>query len=91
MRVILVDSSFIEIFTSYSKLGRWAFHWERKHIDGTIYRHDNIPHKSWISISTFPWHFHNKSEDNVVKSEFNENPVINLRKFFDFVREILKI
>jgi hypothetical protein len=90
MRILLVDTSFIEIFTSFSSPGRWAFHWERKHIDGTIFRHDNIPHKSWKAIHSFPWHFHNKSEQNVENSNFNENSVDNIRKFFEFVKDFEK-
>jgi hypothetical protein len=32
--------------------------WERRHIDGTIYRHDNMPHAQWQGVSSFPKHFH---------------------------------
>ncbi|MGH8055623.1 MAG: toxin-antitoxin system TumE family protein, partial [Candidatus Entotheonellia bacterium] len=32
----------------------YSFHWERRAIDGRIYRHDNAPHKRWQSVATFP-------------------------------------
>ncbi len=46
LRFILIDKRFLEIFHSFQIPERWAFHWERRHIDKTIYRHDNIPHSA---------------------------------------------
>jgi hypothetical protein len=89
LRFILIDGSFIEIFISQEHPGRYAFHWERRHIDKTIYRHDNIPHNSWKSISSFPWHYHTGSEFNVIDSNFTEDMIANLRKFLLFVRKML--
>jgi len=43
-------------------------------VDGTIYRHDNAPHKGWKNVKTFPKHFHNGSEDNVTESTISEKP-----------------
>ncbi|TFG19668.1 MAG: hypothetical protein EU530_05590 [Promethearchaeota archaeon] len=50
LRILLTDESFVDIFCSINIENRWAFHWERTHVDGTIYRHDNIPHLSWKQI-----------------------------------------
>jgi hypothetical protein len=44
LRVVLVDDSYIDFWWSSQIPGRYAHHWERRHVDGTIYRHDNMPH-----------------------------------------------
>jgi hypothetical protein len=90
LRFILIDKSFLEIFHSFQIPERWAFHWERRHIDSTIYRHDNIPHSAWKKVSSFPWHFHDHTENHVKKSNFQDNPAENLRSFLRFVKNILQ-
>lgn len=52
MRIILTDGSFIDVWFSLRLTGRYSFHWDRKAIDGTIYRHDNAPHCRWNKIKT---------------------------------------
>ena len=59
LRIILTDGSFVDVWFSLKLAGRYSYHWERQAVDGTIYRHDNAPHKRWQSVSTFPRHFHN--------------------------------
>ncbi len=66
LRIYLIDESFIDVWISRRLAGRYAIHWERRHIDGTIYRWDNTPHEIHRRISTFPHHFH-EGRDNVVK------------------------
>ena len=44
LRVTLIDGSYIDFWWSEELSGRFAYHWERIRIDGTVYRHDNIPH-----------------------------------------------
>lgn len=63
MRIFLKEGSFIDVWYSITNVGRYAYHWERKSIDGTIYRHNNAPHKDWEKVSTFPKHFHNGDEN----------------------------
>jgi len=46
LRVLLVDGSTIDLWWSSEIPDRFAHHWERRPIDGTIYRHDNMPHKA---------------------------------------------
>ena len=57
LRATLIDGSYIDFWWSEEIPGRYAYHWERRRIDGTIYRHDNIPHiqgGQWVrSQSTF--------------------------------------
>ncbi len=66
LRIYLVDESFIDVWISRRLPNRYAIHWERRHIDGTIYRWDNTPHEAHKRIPTFPHHFH-EGRDNVVK------------------------
>jgi len=87
LRIILTDSSFVDVWFSLKLTGRYSYHWERRAVDGTIYRHDNAPHKHWLSVATFPKHFHNASESNVVNSNLSEVPEDALREFLTFVRE----
>ncbi|MCX9074041.1 MAG: DUF6516 family protein [Candidatus Methanoperedens sp.] len=54
LRIYLIDESYIDVWFSRKMEGRYAYHWERGHIDGKIYRHDNIPHKRWEYVKTFP-------------------------------------
>jgi hypothetical protein len=58
LRVVLVDGSYIDFWWSSQIPGRYAHHWERRHVDGTIYRHDNMPHPQWQWVNSFPKHFH---------------------------------
>ena len=43
LRILLVDGSSIDVWYSLKLVGRYSYHWERRAIDGTIYRHDNAP------------------------------------------------
>jgi len=91
LRIILTDGSFIDVWFSLKLPGRYSYHWERRAIDGRIYRHDNAPHKRWQSVATFPRHFHDGSEDYVVESHLSEEPEQALREFLNFARERLKM
>ena len=86
LRIILTDGSFVDVWFSLKLQGRYSFHWERRAIDGKIYRHDNAPHKRWESVATFPRHFHDGSETNVSASSISEVPEQALREFLAFVR-----
>ena len=90
LRIILKDSSFIDVWYSLKLKGRYRYHWERKHIDGLIYRHDNAPHKKWQYTITFPKHFHEGEENKVNESDIHETPNEGLREFLHFIREKLR-
>ena len=79
----------MDVWFSLKLEARYSYHWERKAIDHTIYRHDNAPHKRWQSVATFPHHFHNGSEDNVIESHLSSKPEKALRAFLTFVRNHL--
>jgi hypothetical protein len=90
LRIFLIDGSFVDVWFSLKLEGRYSYHWERRAVDGTIYRHDNAPHKRWETVKTFPRHFHDfhdGSEDRVVESYISEEPEQALRSFLEFVRE----
>lgn len=90
MRILLQEDSFVEIWFSPRNNGRYSYHWERQQIDGTIYRHDNTPHLRWKNVLTFPKHFHDGSENNVVESHINDKAEEALRELLVFVKEKLK-
>jgi hypothetical protein len=89
LRVMLVDNSYIDFWWSYKFPERFAHHWERRHVDGTIYRHDNAPHKKWRYFSSFPQHFHFKSDSEVIESKLNPVSELSIREFLSFAPEIL--
>ncbi|MGH9427838.1 MAG: toxin-antitoxin system TumE family protein [Terriglobia bacterium] len=90
LRVILNEGSFIDVWFSLKLQGRYSFHWERRAIDGKIYRHDNASHRRWQSVATFPHHFHDGSETDVVESHISAIPADALREFLTFVRARLE-
>ncbi|MCZ7667719.1 MAG: DUF6516 family protein [Chloroflexi bacterium] len=90
LRIFIQDGSFVDVWFSLKLSGRYSYHWERKAIDGTIYRHDNAPHQRWQSVSTFPHHFHDGSEDHVIESYLSAKPEDALREFLTFVQKRLQ-
>jgi hypothetical protein len=89
LRIILIDGSFVDIWYSLKLEGRYSYHWERKHLDGSIYRHNNAPHVRWQEVKTFPKHFHNGDEDRVIDSDINDEPGEALKEFLLFIRKKL--
>ncbi len=83
LRLYLYDESYIDIY--YSVRGKYSYHWNRLLSHNEIYRHDNAPHIKWKQITTFPKHFHNGSENNVVSSHISDNPETAMREFLNFV------
>jgi hypothetical protein len=68
LRVHLIDESYLDFWWSEVQAGRFAHHWHRKHVDGTIYRHDNSPHRRWQHIETFPQHYHQGGQRRAQKA-----------------------
>ena len=90
LRIELIDGSYMDLWWSTQFIGRYAYHWERTHIDGTIYRHDNIPHLRWRTARTFPKHFHAGDQQTVTDSHISEDPEIGMIEFLSFARETIK-
>ncbi len=87
LRIHLIDESFIDVWISRKLSNRYAIHWERRHVDGTIYRWDNTPHEIHRHISTFPHHFH-EGQDHIVKPfHYPENIVEALKEVLKYVKK----
>jgi len=89
LRLWLMDDSYMDVHLSEKIKGRCGFHWERGHIDGTLFRYDNFPDTNWRHVPTFPYHFHNGSQSNVENAPFDRDIVQGFRQFLTFVREHL--
>ncbi len=90
LRILLKDESFIDVWLSAKKKGVYAYHWERKNIDGTIYRYNNLPDKEAKKLQTYPKHFHNKTQENVIESDLSDNPEEAIKIVLEFARRIVK-
>lgn len=91
LRIVLKNNSFIDVSLSKRLTNKFGFHWETMDALGTIYRYDNVPDKRWSSIVTFPYHFHNGSQDNVESSFFPLTIFEGFRYFMEFVRKNIGI
>ena len=89
LRIVLLDDSYIDFWWSRRIRGRFAYHWERRYVDGTIYRHDNAPHALWQSVDSFPKHFHSGSQQTVTVSDIPDDPEQGLRHFLEFARDLM--
>ena len=86
IRLFLIDGTYIDLWWSKIFEGRFSFHWQRK--DGSLYRVDNIPHKSWEGISTFPFHFH--EGEKVISNPFSNDLDKALIEFMTSIRSKLE-
>ncbi|MDI9607601.1 MAG: DUF6516 family protein [Atribacterota bacterium] len=90
LRIMLLDGGFVDVWLSKKLANRFGFHWEHKVTD-LSYRYDNFPDAKWSNISTFPYHFHDGSQDNVVdSSRFARDIVEGFRDFMNWVRAMLR-
>jgi Family of unknown function (DUF6516) len=87
LRLALYDGSFMDVY--YSVTGKYSYHWDRRLLDGKIYRHDNAPHQKWKDISGFPKHFHDGSDVIVVPSHIPDDPEAAIRDFIRFAMKYL--
>lgn len=86
LRIFLIDNSFVDASLSQRLPDKFGFHWERKDLAGTIFRYDNFPDKNWSDVSTYPYHFHNGSQENAEASPFPLTIIEGFRAFLEFVR-----
>jgi hypothetical protein len=89
LRVFIIDSSLVDIWFSKVIPDRFSFHWERRHIDGTLYRYDNFPDPRWKLVSTYPEHFHNGSQSQVQASNLCRDRLQSIHEFMDFIKSTL--
>lgn len=86
LRIYMIDGSYMDVWFSRKLKQRFAYHWERRSVDGTVYRYDNRPHESLRYMKGYPKHFHNGSDENIVESSFSGEPGQVLRSFLQFCR-----
>ena len=89
LRIVLLEGSYVDFWWSRQTQGRFAYHRERTLVDGTIYRHDNLPHIRWRGVASFPKHFHAGAQQTVIESEISENPEQGLRQFLQFAAGVV--
>lgn len=89
LRLHISDGSYVDVWFSRRIPGRYAYHWERRHVDGSIYRHDDRPHACLGDMKTFPKHFHDGSDENMEESYLSDDPVDAVRSFLAFARRKL--
>jgi len=87
LRLYIADDSLVDVWVARKQQGRFGFHWERRHLDNTIYRYDNFPDTDWQMVATFPYHFHDGTQENVVASPFSSEVRSAFREFLRFVQE----
>jgi hypothetical protein len=87
LRILLADTSYVDVWLSRKLSGRFGFHWERRHLDGTIYRFDNFPDASWSSVPTFPFHFHDGKQERVIEAPFAVDVEQGFRQFMAFTQQ----
>ena len=84
-RLFIRDGSFVDVWVSSKLPGRFGFHWERTHLDGTFFRYDNFPDPAWRAVETFPHHFHDGSLDRVISAPFPPGIAEGFRAFMTFL------
>jgi len=89
LRILISDGSYIDVWLSEKRPGIYAYHWERRSVDGTIYRHNNLPDREARKLKTSPKHFHNEKEQRVEESYISDSPEEALRSFLNFARNKL--
>lgn len=87
LRILLRDTSYVDVWVSRKLQGRFGFLWERRHLDGQVFRYDNFPDVQWASVPTFPYHFHDGTQNNVVASPFPTSLEDGFRAFMTFVQQ----
>jgi len=85
LRLHIVDGSYLDVWFSVKIKGRFAYHWERRMIDGSVYRYDNRPHENLKHMKSYPKHFHDGSDEDIKEGEFGEDPNEVLRAFLQLV------
>ena len=85
LRLLLKDGSYIDVWLSRKLSDRFGFHWERRHLDDTFYRYDDFPNTAWRGVQTYPYHFHNGSQEQVEAASFESEPLAGFRDLMKFV------
>jgi hypothetical protein len=91
LRIMLTKEGFIDVWVSRKLPNRFGFHWVQKSTS-LSYRYDNFPNTKWKYVSTYPYHFHEGSQDNVIESsQFKKDIEGGFRSFMRWVSSKLSI
>lgn len=91
LRVLLTDTSYVDVWASQKLSNLFGFHWERQHLDGRIYRYDNFPDTNCSGVSTFPFHFHDGDQNTIVAAPFTLTLEQGFREFMAFVQRTMSV
>jgi hypothetical protein len=86
LRVFLIDGSFLDVWLSEEN--DYSFHWEQRALRGLIHRWDNAPDHP--EIESFPHHFHDGKENNILSSQLNNDMIDAFKEVLTFIRAKLK-
>lgn len=86
LRVYFIDGSFLDVWLSNEN--DYSYHWEQRAQRGLIHRWDNAPDHP--EIDSFPDHFHDGTENNVLKSELDKICISAFRHVLEFIEKKLK-
>ncbi|HEY9245572.1 MAG TPA: DUF6516 family protein [Candidatus Methanoperedens sp.] len=86
LRVYFIDDSFLDVWLSDE--GDYSYHWEQRACRGLIHRWDNAPDHP--EIESFPHHFHDGEETNVVSSSMDMSIKGAFREVLEFISNKLK-
>jgi hypothetical protein len=90
LRIMLTREGFIDVWLSRKLPDRFGYNWEEEST-GLSYRYDNFPDTNWEHVSTYPYHFHDGFQDNVIESSRFETGIEDgFRSFMSWVRLKLK-
>ena len=90
LRLYIMDNSFIDVWFSRRIPCKYAFHWERRHLDNTVYRWDNAAHRKLESLETFPHHFHEGNQHNIRPFEPMQTMEDTLRIILEYIRQQIR-
>lgn len=86
LRLYFIDDSFLDVWLSGEN--DYSYHWEQRAQRGAIQRWDNAPDHP--EIESFPDHFHDGSESNVLNSKLDSDSIRAFRQVLGFIRNKLK-
>ena len=85
-----VDESFLDVWFSRRTPCKYAFHRERRHIDGTVYRWDNATHGKLRRLNTFPHYFHEGAQHNIRPFKPRDTMENTLKTILNYIKQRIK-
>ena len=86
LRVYFIDNSFLDVWLSDDN--DYSYHWEQRAQRCLIHRWDNAPDHP--EIESFPRHFHDGEENNIMKSNLDMDSRGAIREVLGFIADRLK-